>query len=182
MSKHGWTLAALVAVVSLAVVGTAVAGPPETESEAGTFCGIEGTWTFRTNVDRFMLVGDGFVAHFSGYGRFTSDATGEWIEFASTGTDKFVGLVDNGDGTYSVVLEHSGSGIRLLTSSGLVAPNWGAGKSIVEDVFRMPAGGIAAANPEVDEYLFTRSDRVGGRPAPPGGGDLCTDVVIPALT
>ena len=121
MSKHGWPLAALVAAVSLAVAGTAVAGPPETGSEPGTFCGIEGTWTFRTNVDRFMLIGDGFIAHFSGYGRFTSDATGEWFEFASTGTDKFVGLVDNGDGTYSVVLEHSGSGIRLLTSSGLVA-------------------------------------------------------------
>jgi hypothetical protein len=111
-----------------------------------------------------------------------SDATGKGVEFFATGSDK-VSLVDNGDGTYSVVDEHSGSGTRIKTpNGGELTQNLGAGHSVVADVFQMPAGGLANANPDVDRYIRTDVIFQSPRHLPAGGGDFCADLVIPALT
>lgn len=59
----------------------------------------------------------------------------------------------------------------ILTSTGALAPNYGAGTYIIEDVWSAPV--IS------DETYVTG---VGGRPEPPEGGDFCADVVIPALS
>src|SRR3954451_10104260 len=91
MRTKAFVLAALTGALALAAApGVGVAGPPSTGSDPGNFCGIQGTWYFRTNVDSFRPDGGSgmYTAHFSGYGRFVSDATGKWIEFRSTGSNK----------------------------------------------------------------------------------------------
>ena len=96
--------------------------------------------------------------------------------------DLFFASGDWRDGTYSIVTVHSGSGIVIKVPNGAtLATNAGAGHFISEDVWKMPAGGLAAANPAVDEYVTFRVTRVGGRTTS-DGGDFCADLVIPALT
>jgi hypothetical protein len=170
------------ATLAIALPGVGAAGPPAVSSEPGSLCGIEGTFVNRTvNESERQLASGVTSSHFHGSTTFTSAATGKSIEFLATGADR-TSLVDNGDGTYSVVTEHSGSGIVIKAASGgTLTTNAGAGHFITEDVFKLPAGGLAAANPDVDEYITTRGGRVGGRTTP-DGGDFCADLVIPALT
>jgi hypothetical protein len=173
---------AAAAAVAIALPGVGAAGPPAVTSEPGNLCGIDGTWVNRTVNESERQLADGVASsHFHGSSTFTSAATGKSIEFLVTGANR-ISLVDNGDGTYSVVTEHSGSGIVIKAANGgTLTTNAGAGHFVTEDVFKMPAGGLAAANPEVDEYITTRGGRVGGRTTP-DGGDFCADLVIPALT
>ena len=176
------------AVAALAAAAAAVpaagrAAKPDVTSAPGQLCGIQGTWLTRTVVDSSKQLSNGLTfSHFSGSSTFVSDATGKGIELLSTGSDR-VSLVDNGDGTYSVVDEHSGSGIRIKTpNGGELTQNLGAGHSAIADVFQMPAGGLANANPDVDQYLRTDVLFQSPRHLPADGGDFCADLVIPALT
>ena len=175
MRNRLFAAAVAAAAVALAAPASGVAGPPDVTTEPGDFCGIAGTWITRITNERETNSPSGAtVEHFSGSFRFVSDATGKWIEFDATGMTKFNSTpVDNGDGTYSLVFVHSGSGIRIRTSDGgLSGPNYGAGHSIVQDVFDSATG----------EYITTIETRYGNRPPAPNGGDFCADVVIPALT
>ncbi len=82
-----------------------------------------------------------------------------------------------------MVDEHSGSGIRTKTpNGGELTQNLGAGHSVVADVFQMPAGGLANANPDVDGYIRTDVIFQPPRHLPGDGGDFCADLVVPALT
>jgi hypothetical protein len=174
---------AAVAAVAAAVPATGLAARPDVTSTPGQLCGIQGTWVTRTVVDSSKQLSNGvMISHFNGSFTFISDATGKGVEFLATGSDK-VSLVDNGDGTYSVVEEHSGSGIRIKTpNGGELTQNLGAGHSVVADVFQMPAGGLANANPDIDQYIRTDVIFQSPRHLPAGGGDFCADLVIPALT
>jgi hypothetical protein len=169
---------AAVAAVAAALPATGLAARPDVTSTPGQLCGIQGTWVTRTVVDSSKQLSNGVMfSHFNGSFTFVSDVTGKEIEFLATGSDK-VSLVDNGDGTYSVVDEHSGSGIR----SGGGGQNLGAGHSVIADVFQMPAGGLANANPDVDQYIRTDVIFQSPRHLPGDGGDFCADLVIPTLT
>jgi nitrous oxidase accessory protein NosD len=174
-------LLAAVAAAAVVLPGVGLAGPPAVTQEPGQLCGIEGTWANRIVVDSEMQSANGVtISHFHGSSTFTSAATQKSIEFLVTGSDR-TSFVDNGDGTYSIVTEHSGSGIVIKApNGGTLTTNAGAGHWITEDVFVMPAGGLAAANPDVDQYVTTRGGRVGGR-ATSDGGDFCADLVIPAI-
>jgi hypothetical protein len=174
---------ATVAAVAAAVPATGLAAKPDVTSEPGELCGIQGTWVTRTVVASSKLLSNGAMfSHFSGSFTFISDARGKGIEFLATGSDK-VSLVDNGDGTYSVVDEHSGSGTRIKTpNGGELTQNLGAGRSVIADVFEMPAGGLANASPDVDQYIRTDVIFQSPRQLPADGGDFCADLVIPALT
>lgn len=162
--------------------GAAIAAAPVVTQNPGRLCGIQGTWVNRTVNDSENQMANGVsMSHFHGSNTFISGATGKAIEFDATGMHK-VYLQDNGDGTYSVVDDSSGSGIIIRVPNGpLLTTAAGAGHFIFEDVFVMPPGGLAAADPDVDQYITTRGGRVGGRTVP-DGGDFCADLVIPALT
>lgn len=174
---------AAVAAVAAAVPATGVAARPEVTSTPGQLCGVHGTWVTRTVMDSSRQLSNGvMISHSSGSFTFISDTTGKGIEFLATGSDK-VSLVDNGDGTYSIVDEHSGSGIRIKTpNGGELTQNLGAGRSVIADVFQMPAGGLANANPDLDQYIRTDVLFQSPRHLPANGGDFCADLVIPALT
>jgi hypothetical protein len=186
MRKPGRLFIALgaAAAVAVAVPAIGLAGPPVVTQNPGSLCGIDGTWVNRiVNDSSNQLPSGGEIGHFHGSFTFTSAATGKAIELISTGMNKFDPTpVDNGDGTYSLVSIHSGSGLVLkVPNGGLLTTNSGAGHFIVEDVFKIPAGGLAAANPDTDEYITTRETRVGGRTVS-NGDDFCADLAIPALT
>jgi hypothetical protein len=175
-------IAAVVAVAA-AVPALGLASKPDVTATPGQLCGIHGIWVTRTVVDSSKQLSNGSMfSHFSGSFTFISDATGKGVEFLATGSDN-VSLVDNGDGTYSVVDEHSGSGIRTKTpNGGELTQNLGAGHSVIADVFQMPAAGFANANPDVDQYIRTDVIFESPRHLPAGSGDFCADLVIPALT
>jgi hypothetical protein len=186
MCKRGRLFVALAAAAAVvaALPALGAAAKPIPQTMPGQLCGIQGTWVnTETNDSTRQLANGVTISHFHGSSIFTSAATGKGIEFLSTSTDKSdPTLVDNGDGTYSIVTVHSGSGIVIKVSNGpTLATNAGAGHFISEDVWKMPAGGLAAANPAVDEYVTFRMTRVGGRTTS-DGGDFCGDLVIPALT
>jgi hypothetical protein len=178
MNKVKYFSIALITAVAAAVPAVGLASAPQVSSSPGELCGIQGTWVNRIVVDSSKQLPNGVESdHFSGSFTFISDATGKAIEFDGAGTGRMY-LKDNGDGTYSVVTDHSGSGIRIkVPNGGMLGANYGAGHFIIEDVFVMPPGGLAAANPEVDQYVTTRESRVGGRPSPPDSGDPCVEWV-----
>jgi hypothetical protein len=161
-------------VIAGAVPVLGLAGPPVVTESSGNLCGIQGTWVNRiVNDDSRQLPGGVEIGHFHGSFTFTSAATGKAIEFLATGTNKFDPTpVDNGDGTYSLVTVHSGSGIVIKVPNGpVLTANAGAGHFIIEDIFDAATG----------DYITTRETRVGGRTLPQGG-DFCADLVVPALT
>jgi hypothetical protein len=175
---------AAAAAAAAAVPALGVAAKPIPDAVAGELCGIQGAWVNRVVNDNTLQLANGTSSgHFHGSSTFTSGTTGKAIEFLATDASKFDPTPrDNGDGTYSLVSVHSGSGIVIKVPNGpTLTTNSGAGHFIYEDVWKLPAGGLAAANPEVDEYVTFRVTRVGGRTTSEGG-DLCADVLLPALT
>ena len=165
-----FTAAVAAAAIALAAPAAGVAGPPNVTSSPGTLCGIDGTWVALVTNDGSTVSGSGYmIEHFSGSFTFVSSATGKWIKFAGTGTDKTLVdangdpvPVDNGDGTLSFVTYHSGSGIRIQTSDhSAVGPNYGAGHELSGDIIDAATG----------EWLGFFDVRPGNRPAPPDGGD-----------
>jgi hypothetical protein len=168
------------ALVALGIPAASAGGPPTVTESPGTLCGIQGTWIVRITNDRSTLSGAGYsIEHFTGSFTFVSSATGKWIELSATGTNKMLVdengdpvPVDNGDGTYSYVTYHSGSGIRTQTSDrGAAGPNYGAGHELTGDIFDAATG----------DWLGFFDVRPGNRPPPPDGGDPC-DEWVAALT